>query len=311
MQLSEYDKPADIIAYYDSESKSERVDIIIDDDVAESLDLRHYGSKNRGRIREIALIDYDADQSTDICIICEKGICLYLGYLEFDISDRNRFVEDIELSDGIETICGTQIVFEDFKKAINYPESEGVFNNWQDAYKFEIDLEHIREQSSGLGNNHYELAYINEDSIPELIAFISLGETFFSFDLENGQIKRLSDEASISYFVSGGTYNYVPYKNIVYFHDFHGWINNADILRIDEDYKFRMTMHGEAYLFEDANRNKHFDIDEVELDAEVIHVNGIPLSESEYNTFYGDYESSTALIGAYDYNEIIDEIGRS
>ena len=237
---------------------------------------------------ELCFSDYNMDGYTDIILICgnelKNALYMYYGYDEMvDEKFYRQFYEDVDLEQSIIVVLGHCFCIDDVKKVIEHPESNK-FCQWEDAYKFAVKLEVLRNRTSS-----FNIVYLDSDDIPELIVRSSELSTkvykYIDGLLENA-IKDTYDQL----------YN-IQKKDLIIeeYEDLYlGLYNHVHQILYEEQYDGKLVKTKRGCIIENSNTNEKYYV-----------LNGKSVSQEEYNESFHLNEIERVDVDTYDMQEFI------
>lgn len=256
----------------------------------------------------VSLWDVNFDGLTDIVMIETYGdqqfAAVYYGnYYKFsDESESWSFWCMEELSDYISAQAEEPLTVAGIRSILTGGKKNGEFNSYAEAYEAVINLS-VMEQGETLEENFlYDLIYVDEDEIPELVS----GETGYHVNLytyQDGTLYMPMNHWGYGAMGNAG-YEYAPGKNSLrnYNADQAGAIMNTYYMCIDEQHEIEIPVWIETYNFVDSNGNGRLDEEETYGEgAGAVYINGERASEEEIEAVYAAYDKG-------DYQYIIGEM---
>lgn len=245
----------------------------------------------------VSLWDVNFDGVTDIVMIETYGdkqfAAVYYGnyYKYSDESESWSFECMEELSDYISAQAAESLTVSGIRSILTGGKRNGEFDSYAEAYEAVINLS-VMEQGEPLDKNFlYDLIYVDEDEIPELVS----GRTGYHVNLytyQDGTLYMPMDHWGYGAMGNAG-YEYAPGKNSLrnYNADQAGAIMNTYYMRIDEQHAIEMPVWIETYNFVDSNGNGWLDEDETYGEgAGAVYINGERASEEEIEAVYAAYD---------------------
>lgn len=172
-----------------------------------------------------------------------------------------------------------------------------------------MDIVRQQEEASGL-ECQYDLVYINDDEIPELVMG-PLGYWTSLYTYDSGKIYTSMDEWA--YGAGSGCYYYLPEKNVIYRNSQEqvGLINYDEYWRVDDNYEvcpyYEETLS--IWSFRDQNNDGQLDNENEAVGEEgtYYYYGTTELTKEQYEEYVigGDYQE---LIGTKNAADILEEL---
>ncbi len=182
-------------------------------------------------------------------------------------------------------------------------------NDYRTAYKEIVE----RFEAEELGYYHYDLIYVDEDDVPELVVDPMCCTYLYTY--KNGTVYELMDGWSYGAMGNNGYY-YIPGTNTLYNynHDYAGLLGYATYMKIDTNHEIVSDYYIELYHFLDANADGYPDDGEYEAWVEdgehtIYYLNGTKqLTEEEALSYDPHAENMMFLNAESSYNEILSQL---
>gem|GEM_PF-5492431 len=249
-------------------------------------------ARNITSINEIQICDYNMDGLSDVIVTYSidgaiKAVLLEGRYdnnlMRPKISECEKesyylFIDSV-LTDRVSEFLNPPTA-ENIKKYMGFNES-GVFDNWQDAFLFCVELEKRKSED---GNVRFNLIFIDDDDIPELVV--------------DNNIYRFCDGGLRHYeFYTGDENYYVPQNNCFITHEIMGERVPTDIydtIYCMKDHSLTVMHEGQISLISgDENDGK-----------EQYFVDGIESSKEKYDKIFDRSKALACEAGKLSYEEI-------
>lgn len=255
----------------------------------------------------VSLWDVNFDGLTDIVMIETYGnqqfAAVYYGdYYEYsDGSESWSFDCMEELSDYISAQAAEPLTVSGIRSILTGGKRNGEFDSYAEAYEAVITLSVMEGLAASVteygGEFLYDLIYVNEDEIPELVSgrngyFVNL------YTYQDGTLYMLMSHWGYGAMGNVG-YEYAPRENSLrnYNADQAGAIMNTYYMCINEQQVIETPVWIESYNFVDSNENGWLDEDESYGEG-AVYINGKKASEEEIADVYAFYD-----MGEYQYIE--------
>lgn len=253
----------------------------------------------------VSLWDVNFDGLTDIVMIETYGdqqfaVVYYGNYYKIsDESEACSFRCMEELSDYISAQAEWPLTVSGIRSILTGGKKNGEFNSYAEAYEAVISLSVMDGEVSSAekygGEFLYDLIYVDEDEIPELVS----GETGYYVNLytyHEGTVYTLMYDWAYGAMGNSG-YAYAPRENSLrnYNADQAGAIMNTYYMRINEQHTIETPVWIETYNFDDTNGNGWLD-EEESYGEGAVYINGEKASEEEIADVYAFYD-----MGEYQY----------
>ena len=261
--------------------------------VPEELESEKFGS-----LDAVSFYDVNYDDNTDIVLIETYGgisfAAVYYGYGDYVYGDKAFFISQSRLSENISKQVET-LTIPNIRSFLSDGKKNGEFTGYQEAYKMVARLYELEWGDTG-GREEYDLIYVNDDEIPELVAgltdyYVSL----YTYDNDSGKVYTLMDTWGYGAMGNVG-YEYVPRMNSLrnYNTDFAGAIGYTTYMTVSQQYVIDVVVQIKTYNYDDVNGN------------------GMPDQSEEYSMGYysvsyiddreiTDEEAASYDLGEYEY----------
>ena len=249
----------------------------------------------------VSLWDVNFDGLTDIVMIETYGdkqfAAVYYGhYYKFsDGSESWNFWCKEELSDRISAQAEGPLTVSGIRSILTGGKRNGEFDSYAEAYEAAISFS-VMEQGDALDENFlYDLIYVDEDEIPELVSG-KIGYYVNLYTYQEGTLYTLMYDWGYGAMGNSG-YAYAPGKNSLrnYNADQAGAIMNTYYMHINEQHEIETLVWIETYNFDDTNGNGWMDAEE-SVGEGAVYINGEKASEEESEAVYAAYD-----MGDYQY----------
>ena len=251
----------------------------------------------------VSFWDVNFDGMTDIVMIETYGdrqfAAIYYGdYYQYSDGDESwsfRCME--ELSGGVSARAADTMTVPGIRSILSGGKKNGEFNSYAEAYEAVISLSEMEQGEEPDEDFLYDLIYVDEDEIPELVSG-KRGYYVNLYTYQEGTVYTLMYDWG--YGAMGNTgYMYSPGENSLlnYNADQAGAIMNTYYMRINEQHTIETPVWIETYNFVDSNENGWLDEDE-DYGEGAVYINGKKASEEEIADVYAFYD-----MGEYQYIE--------
>lgn len=250
VNLSQYDGPVRFITYpFDSQNEASII-LVKDGKYIQTLES---GMVWRGdkrcylqEVLDVDFFDYNADGDEDIVII---GDTVMGKVLLLEESVQGYFNSSYEMEETIEEELGRDnLSIEKVKSLLMGDNAECRFDNYKDAYAYVTRLNNMSNE-----NYTYDLIYVDDDDIPELV--IDAPGYYVSFySYKDGYVTCTMDHWPYGAMGNVG-YTYVPRKNIIFNsnYDHAGLIEYVTYGSIREDGTLGADYEAEYLYFDDVD----------------------------------------------------------
>lgn len=308
VELSEFEGKVWFVSFLPSENyanfqmqivQNDKVLVEISSHVPENLAGKKFTS-----LDAVSFYDVNFDGNTDIVLLETYGDISFAEiHYAYSMEEYSAYFQEerdswwffhyqeqlsANISENIETLTVSEI--RDF---LSNGKKNGEFSNYQEAY---AAIANLCQQESDLEPDSeidYQLIYVNEDDIPELVCGYN-GYYMSMYTYHDGTISMLMDQWGYGAMGNPG-YEYVPQKNSLrnYNNDFAGLILYTTYMTIDSQYLLEVVTQIKTYSFDDANENGMPDDSEEDSfgNYSVSYINGIEVSAEECDSYNaGEYE---------------------
>lgn len=249
----------------------------------------------------VSFWDVNFDGLTDIVMIETYGdqqfAAVYYGnyYKYSDGSESWNFWCQDKLSDRITAQTEEPLTVAGIRSILTGGKRNGEFNSYAEAYEAVIRFSVIGQEDALDENFLYDLIYVDEDEIPELVSG-KIGYYVNLYTYQEGTVYTLMYNWWYGAMGSSG-YAYAPRKNSLrnYNADQAGAIMNTYYMRINEQHTIETPVWIETYNFDDTNGNGWMDAEE-HVGGGAVYINGDKASEEEIEAVYATYD-----MGDYQY----------
>lgn len=250
VNLSQYDGQVRFITYpFDSQNEASII-LVKDRKYIQPLesgmvwrgDKRCYLQK----VLDVDFFDYNADGEDDIVII---GDTVMGKVLLLEESVQGYFSSSYGMEETIEEELGRDnLSIEKVKDILMGGNAECRFDNYKDAYAYVARLNNMSNE-----NYTYELIYVNDDDIPELV-IDNLGYYVSMYSYKDGYVSCYMDHWPYGAMGNVG-YTYVPRKNIIFNsnYDHAGLIEYVTYGSMREDGTLGTDYEAEYLYFNDVD----------------------------------------------------------
>ena len=243
----------------------------------------------------VSFWDVNYDDYTDIVLIQTYGDTTFATIYEgFVVEERNyrHFAVNYDLSENI-TKEVAELTIPNIRHCLATYKKNGEFASYQEAYEAMSRLNTLENNVEREGEFKYDLIYVDEDEIPELVV-ANNGYWVSLYTYKNGRIYTLMDREAYGTHGNDG-YQYSPKKNNIKFCQtaYAGAIFCDTYMAISKQYSLDVVAETEYYNFDDANGNGEPDEDEKDSDggASYGYINAVEVSVEECERFdVGGYE---------------------
>lgn len=309
VELSEYDGKVYFVPFAPSEEKPDFYMQVIRDGevlteihayVPETLETKKFAS-----LDAVSFYDVNYDGNTDIVLVETYGdtsfAAVYDGFYTDEEDDMGNFYPDSYLSEAISkqadplTVSGIRSLM-GWKK-------NGEFTGYGEAYEAVSRLYELSYEDT----LDYDLIYVDEDEIPELVAGKN-GYWLSLYTYHDGTVYTLMDWWGYGVMGNAG-YEYVPKANRMrnYNTDFAGAILHTSYMWVDGQHTLDwMTIT--TYNFDDVNGNGMPDENEEESMGKysVSYVDGVEITDGQYQEYdEGEYEYIRGTMGGTELREAL------
>lgn len=239
----------------------------------------------------VSFWDVNFDGCTDIVMIATYGdtqlASVYYGdYGRYGEGDPGQlyYTWNVPLSEGI-TAKAESLTILGIREFLSGGKRNGEFESYAEGYEAVIRLSEMDDDFS------YDLIYVDEDEVPELVTGIS-GYYVNLYTYQDGTVYTLMDEWGYGAMGNAG-YEYAPRDNSIrnYNTDQAGAILNTYYMQIGAQHEIETPVWIESYQFDDANGNGMLDEGEnYEEGAGVSYINGKEATEEELADLYPRYD---------------------
>ena len=251
----------------------------------------------------VSFWDVNFDGLTDIVMIATYGdqqfAAIYYGdyFIFSDGSESWSFWCKEELSDGISAQAEEPLTVSGIRSVLAGGKRNGEFDSYAEAYEAVINLSVMEQGKVPDENFLYDLIYVDEDEIPELVSG-KRGYYVNLYTYHDGTLYTLMYDWGYGAMGNAG-YEYAPRENSLrnYNADQAGAIMHTYYMCINEQHAIETPVWIESYNFVDSNGNGWLDEEETYGEGEV-YINGEKASEEEIADVYAFYD-----MGEYQYIE--------
>lgn len=244
----------------------------------------------------VSFYDVNFDNRTDIVLIESYGnssfAAVYCGVGEAGTDDPRYFVLYKALSEVLSEQVNPLTVTE-IRNFISGGKRNGEFDSYQEAYGAVARLCNMTADEVQIDDMAYDLIYVDEDDIPELVA-CHQGYSVSLYTYWDGAVYTLMDDWGYGAMGNAG-YAYAPRRNNIVNDntDYAGAILYTTYMAVSNHQSVDVVACIETYNFDDVNQNGY--PDEEELDSlgmyGVSYIDGVEISAEEAASYkVGDYE---------------------
>lgn len=264
VEMTQFERPAKFYTYLNEETGYPMSALVYDG--KEITISSYYLTDNRiaKDVTAVGFFDYNADGKTDIIKIgtTEDGE----DYVILERSNNNEeyFDRDFALEDVIAGSMTSPFSIAGVQMTLLGNNPDAYYGDYKSAYVHIVNLFEMQ------GNYKYDLIYVDDDDIPELVVDAP-GYNMNMYTYENGHVNCMMD--GWGYGAMGNTgYEYVPRKNCIFNHnqDYAGavhkeyYMSKREGAEIETDYSIRLN------FFEDVDGDGYPSEEELALHDELI-----------------------------------------
>lgn len=185
-------------------------------------------------------------------------------------------------------------------------EEEISSDTYAQAYMKQIQI--CEELNDSNAEWTYDLIYLNEDDIPELVAGVT-GYYVYVYTWEDGELYTLMD--GWGYGAGGNVgYEYIPYKNVVrnYNNDMAGAIRYVTYVKMNENHEMESYYEKSLkhQIFKEGEIDKLYEED-FEVEELYFYYGDEEITEEEYDSYMIDGEYSH-IYGTFTAEEMIGQL---
>lgn len=259
--------------------------------------------KSFSSLDAVSFWDVNFDGMTDIVMIETYGdqqfAAVYYGnyYKISDESEACSFRCMEELSDYISAQAEGPLTVSGIRSILTGGKRNGEFGGYAEGYEAVINLSKMEQGEEPDEDFLYDLIYVDEDEIPELVSG-KIGYYVNLYTYQEGTVYTLMYDWGYGAMGNSG-YAYAPRENSLrnYNADQAGAIMNTYYMCINEQHTIETPVWIETYNFDDTNGNGWMD-EEESVGEGAVYINGKKASEEEIADVYAFYD-----MGEYQYIE--------
>ena len=306
--LSEYENPVEVQIVPGENRSFPEIHIRERGELAETLgigDLEEHKDSTFESLQQVLFVDYDMDQDTDIIVFYMTDAGRQIQIFEGFEAEANLLRPGFEnmgfgsrIADRIRE-SGMEIGERTFQEVVGYRYGEDYrFFSWQDAYRFVAGLEDILYGEMVC----YDLIYVDEDDVPELVVGNQTNPVVDLYTYEDGKVYRIIEDWRYRGYGAGRELmrDYLPRGNRIYSLDLYGgsMVYDEYIDSLDETHHLK-TEADTSTVFSDGekpgeSKQEHFIGDRQITEAE----------NREYlRDYYENKEQYKPIEGKYGYEE--------
>lgn len=299
VELSEYPEPVWFVPRSPAQTgQGLEIEIIQNGEVLTELDVYlpdALAGENFTSLDAVSFYDMDFDNCTDIVLIETYGnssfAAVYYGVGDAGTDDPRYFVLQKPLSKALSEQVNPLTITE-IRNFISGGKRNGEFDSYQEAYVAMARLCDM-EAEEQFYDMAYDLIYVDEDDIPELVA-CHQGYSVGLYTYWDGTIYTLMNDWGYGAMGNAG-YAYVPRRNNVVNdnNDYAGAILYTTYMAVSNHQSLDVVACIETYNFDDVNKNGYPDEDELDSMGVygVSYIDGVEISAEEAASYrVGDYE---------------------
>lgn len=266
----------------------------------------------------VSFWDVNFDGLTDIVMIAtygdaQVGIVYYGDHFQYsDGSESWSFQCREKLSDCV-TAYAKSLTIPGIRALLSNGKRNGEFADYAEAYETMIDLAVMERGGEGDDDFLFDLIYVDEDEIPELVSGLR-GYYVNLYTYEDGTLYQLMDSWAYGAMGNAG-YEYAPGDNSIrnYNADYAGAIMDTTYMRINDRHEIETMVWIETYQFDDVNGNGIPDEGEDYEGTGASFINGKEVSEEEMAAVYPKYDMGNyqMIIGTKTAEEVRRELRES
>ena len=228
--LSEYENPVEVQIVPGENSSFPEIHIRERGEPAETLgigDFEEHKDSTFESLQQVLFVDYDMDQDTDIIVFYTTDAGRQIQIFEGFEAEANLLRPGFEnmgfgsrIADRIRE-SGMEIGERTFQEVVGYRYGEDYrFFSWQDAYRFVAGLEDILYGEMVC----YDLLYVDEDDVPELVVGNQTNPVVDLYTYEDGKVYRIIEDWRYRGYGAGRELmrDYLPRGNRIYSLDLYG-----------------------------------------------------------------------------------------
>lgn len=310
VKLSEYSGKVWFVPYMPSADNPDfRMQIIQDGEVLREITAyvpEELAREKFGSLDAVSFFDINYDDITDIVLIETYGnttfAAVYYGHNDgFGPYFISQDQLSAELSRQVEplTVPGIRSFLSDGKR-------NGGFSDYQEAYRAVARLYEMEDSNE----RKYDLIYIDDDEIPELVAGVN-GYYVSLYTYSEGKVYRLMDDWGYGAMGNFG-YNYVPERNWLrnYNTDYAGAILYTTYMTVTQGNVIDVSMQIKVCNFDDTNGNGAPDGNEWESlgRSGAVYIDGEEVPEGEQILIPYEGEEYEFIEGRMSLDELLAEL---
>lgn len=197
---------------------------------------------------------------------------------------------------------------ESVQEADEFAEADGTVtgDTYAEAYIKQIQ---VCEEENGLDSEWtYDLIYLDEDDIPELVAGLT-GYFVNVYTWDDGKVYTLMDYWGYGAMGNVG-YDYIPYENVVqnFNNDMAGAVRYVTYMKINENHEMESYYEKDLryQVFKEGEADKVYE-DDFEVEEFYFYYGEEEITEKEYDSYLIDGEYS-AIFGTMTAKELIEKL---
>ena len=306
--LSEYENPVEIQIVPGENSSFPTIHIRERGELAETLgigDFEEHKDSTFESLQQVLFVDYDIDQDTDIIVFYKTDAGRQIQIFEGFEAEANLLRPGFEnmgfgsrIAERIKE-SGMEIGERTFQEVVGYRYGEDYrFFSWQDAYRFVAGLEDILYGEMVC----YDLIYVDEDDVPELVVWDQKNPKGNLYTYEDGRVYRVIEAWRYEQYGYGRELmrDYLPRSNRIYSIEIHGGSMSYYETIISLDGTHHLKLEVDTYtIFGGEEHN--------EMGKQEHFIGDRQITEAENREYLRDYyenkEQYKPIEGKYGYEE--------